>query len=128
MATNSRASRQRSTLTPSCHISIVMRMGKENSSAPAKARRLPTARRSDDQPCLRHRPGPGRIQQFVHDYPYVHLSAAILGKSVFVAGSVLFLVGMRTPGTWAFLVGSSAMLLGSIGQRLRWVGQRELKS
>lgn len=73
-------------------------------------------------------PKPDRVRQFVNDYPYVHLGATILGNAVFVVGSLLFLVGMRTPGTWAFLVGSLAMLLGSVGQLLRWAGQRRLKT
>lgn len=74
------------------------------------------------------RPERGRIRQFVDDYPYVHLGLTVLGNAVFVVGSALFLVEMRTPGTWAFLLGSAAMLLGSIGTLLRWQGQRELSS
>jgi hypothetical protein len=68
------------------------------------------------------------IAGFVQKYPWVHLGVTLLGNAAFIAGSVLFLLEVRTTAIWAFLLGSTAMLLGSLGELIRWIGQRRLRS
>ncbi len=53
---------------------------------------------------------------FVHQYQWFHLAMGLLGNSTFVVGSVFFLWEAWKPaGVWLFIIGSTGMLLGSIG-------------
>jgi hypothetical protein len=53
------------------------------------------------------------------DRPWAHLGIGLFGNTTFVVGSVLFLYErLQTAGVWLFIVGSSGMLLGSLGELL----------
>ena len=66
------------------------------------------------------------IATFVWRFPQVHLGIGILGNALFITGSVLFMLKQQNVGTWFFVIGSSGMLLGSLGEALRIMGKRRL--
>lgn len=59
-------------------------------------------------------------------FPQVHLGIGLVGNALFMTGSVLFMLKMSTVGVYFFIVGSSGMFLGSLGELLRTHGQRKL--
>lgn len=61
------------------------------------------------------------LKVFVHDYGWLHLSLGLLGNATFFIGSILFLPQWeeyKTSGVWLFIVGSFLMLVGTLGQLL----------
>lgn len=62
----------------------------------------------------------------VQRYPHVHLGIGLLGNALFVTGSVLFMTKRPDIGLWFFLVGSSGMFVGTLGEVLRKLGRRRL--
>jgi hypothetical protein len=53
------------------------------------------------------------------DRPWFHLGIGLFGNTTFVVGSVLFLnESLQQAGVWLFILGSSGMLLGSLGELL----------
>lgn len=69
-----------------------------------------------------------RIVTFVRRYPQVHLGLTLLGNSLFVVGSVLFLVqGGGLVPSLMWVAGSSGMWLGTTGEIVRVVEQRRLE-
>lgn len=60
---------------------------------------------------------PAQTRAFMHDFPWIHLGVGIFGNVMFVVGSVFFLFeDLQIPGTWLFVLGSSGMLIGSLGE------------
>lgn len=59
-------------------------------------------------------------------FPQLHLGIGILGNALFIVGSVLFMRRQEDVGIWFFVVGSSGMLLGSLGEALRIMGKHRL--
>jgi hypothetical protein len=60
-----------------------------------------------------------RARGYLMDRPWAHLGIGLFGNTTFVVGSVMFLnERLQTAGIWLFIVGSSGMLLGSIGELL----------
>lgn len=53
---------------------------------------------------------------FVKRYRWVHTLISLIGSAVFVLGSVLFMLEVETLPGILFVIGSSGMLLGNIGQ------------
>ncbi len=59
------------------------------------------------------------LKTFVRNYPYIHLCLGLIGKTLFLIGSVLFL---QRFSAWhhvavvIFIVGSFGMLLGAVGK------------
>lgn len=51
----------------------------------------------------------------VHRFRAIHIGIGVLGNSLFVAGSLMFLSGSRTTAIWLFIMGSTGMLIGSLG-------------
>lgn len=67
------------------------------------------------------------LQRFVHEYEWVHTLIGIAGNTLFVVGSFLFLQeSTKGLGVWAFIVGSTFMLVGSVGSAMKqvWDGHR----
>lgn len=55
----------------------------------------------------------------LREFPWVHLGVGLCGNALFVVGSVLFFWdSVKTLAIWLFVLGSSAMLLGSVGELL----------
>lgn len=66
------------------------------------------------------------LASFVRRFPVVHMVIGLLGNAVFIAGTVLYLTKHPNVGLYCFLVGSSGMFLGTLGESLRVLGQRRL--
>jgi hypothetical protein len=62
------------------------------------------------------------LRVFLHDYEWIHTGIGLFGNLLFFVGSVFFLwVSWQTAGVWLFILGSFAMLLGSLGEAfVRW--------
>lgn len=66
-----------------------------------------------------------RVRAFLADFPWVHLGIGLFGNTTFVVGSVLFLTPSRQQaGIWLFILGSTGMLLGSLGDLLARLERR----
>lgn len=61
------------------------------------------------------RPPEHPLLALVHRFRAIHIGIGILGNSLFLAGSLLFLSGSRTTAIWLFIAGSAGMLIGSLG-------------
>ncbi len=66
------------------------------------------------------------IAAFVRSFPYVHQGVGLFGNTLFVVGSVLFLLQQQGVGVWFFLTGSIGMFVGSLGDVIRTQGRRTL--
>lgn len=56
------------------------------------------------------------LRLLAHEYKWIHTGLGLLGNLTFVVGSVMFLYeSTKHAGTWLFIVGSTGMLIGSIG-------------
>jgi hypothetical protein len=67
------------------------------------------------------------IRTLVQDYEHIHTTIGITGNLLFVVGSVLFYKDFDQYYTLAvtmFVVGSTFMLIGSVGSGLRRMAQR----
>lgn len=62
------------------------------------------------------------LRAFLRDYEWIHIGIGLFGNFLFFVGSVFFLwASWQTAGVWLFILGSFAMLLGSLGEALvRW--------
>jgi hypothetical protein len=62
------------------------------------------------------------LRAFVKEYEWVHTLIGLFGNFLFFVGSVFFLwQSWKVAGVWLFILGSFAMLLGSMGEALiRW--------
>lgn len=62
------------------------------------------------------------VRATVHHFEWVHTLVGLFGNLSFFVGSILFFwEAWKTLGIWLFVVGSFAMLLGSLGSALaRW--------
>lgn len=58
--------------------------------------------------------------------PQVHLGVGVLGNALFITGTILFMTKHEPVGMWFFLLGSSGMLLASVGEVLRAMGRHRL--
>jgi predicted permease len=59
----------------------------------------------------------GRLSEFMSDFPLLHLGLGLVGNISFVAGSIMFFYdSLKMPAIWLFTIGSSGMLIGSLGQ------------
>lgn len=59
------------------------------------------------------------IQTLVRDFEWIHLGIGLFGNFCFVVGSVLFFKSFEawyTLAVWLFVVGSTGMFVGSLGQ------------
>ncbi|HDZ73329.1 YrhK family protein [Aurantimonas sp. C2-6-R+9] len=68
------------------------------------------------------------IQTLVRDYGHIHLGIGLLGNFLFVVGSVLFFKTFEawyTVAVWMFVLGSTGMFLGSVGQLLKTLYEAE---
>lgn len=71
------------------------------------------------------------LKRFVHEYEWVHTLIGIAGNTLFVVGSFLFLQeSTKGLGVWAFIVGSTFMLIGSVGSAMKqvWDGHQRAES
>jgi len=66
------------------------------------------------------------LASFVRRFPVFHLVIGLVGNATFIAGAVLYLTKHPDPGLYCFLVGSSGMFLGTLGETLRILGERRL--
>jgi hypothetical protein len=58
-------------------------------------------------------------------FPWVHLAIGLLGNTLFVIGSALFFwESVKTVAIWLFVIGSTGMLLGSLGELLVRIDKR----
>ncbi len=58
-------------------------------------------------------------------YGWIHLGVGLIGNISFVVGSAFFLYkDLKTAGTWLFIVGSSGMLIGTLGEAVVKLTQR----
>ncbi len=62
------------------------------------------------------------LRAFVKDYEWVHIGIGLFGNLLFFVGSVFFIWSLLEPaGVWLFIIGSFAMLIGSLGEAvIRW--------
>lgn len=62
------------------------------------------------------------LRVFLHDYEWIHVGIGLFGNFLFFVGSVFFLwASWQAAGVWLFILGSFAMLLGSLGEAfVRW--------
>lgn len=51
----------------------------------------------------------------VKDYAWIHTAIGLIGNICFIIGSLLFLDQDRTLGTYFFIVGSTGMFIGNVG-------------
>lgn len=58
------------------------------------------------------------IRKLARRYFWIHAIIGIVGHSLFVGGSVLFLWDARQPAIWLFICGSTGMLVGTVGSVL----------
>ncbi len=68
------------------------------------------------------------ISTIVQDYRWIHLSIGLIGNLLFVVGSVLFLPrfdAWQTAGVWLFIIGSALMMVGSLGNLLISIYERD---
>ncbi|MEE2951130.1 MAG: YrhK family protein [Pseudomonadota bacterium] len=59
------------------------------------------------------------IQTLVRDFGWIHLGIGLFGNFCFVVGSILFFKTFEawyTVAVWLFVVGSSGMFVGSLGE------------
>lgn len=54
----------------------------------------------------------------INRYRAIHTVMGIIGNTLFLTGSVLFLSGSRTTAIWLFIAGSTGMLIGSVGSAM----------
>lgn len=87
----------------------------------------PTSRKHADAPDSATPPArlevhSAALRAFLRDYEWIHIGVGLFGNFLFFVGSVFFLwASWQTAGVWLFIVGSFAMLLGSLGEALvRW--------
>lgn len=66
------------------------------------------------------------LSALVWRFPQVHIAIGLVGNTLFVAGSVLFMLGRQDTGVICFLTGSIGMLLGALGEAVRVLGKRRL--
>lgn len=70
------------------------------------------------------------LQKLVRDYSWIHLCIGLFGNFCFVVGSVLFFKTFEsyyTLGVWLFVVGSTGMFLGSLGELAKSLYERREK-
>lgn len=61
----------------------------------------------------------------VDDFRAVHVALGLIGNLSFVVGSVFFFYdNLKVPAIWLFIVGSTGMLIGSIGNAFVMVEHR----
>jgi hypothetical protein len=59
------------------------------------------------------------FRTFVHHYQWIHLTLGLIGNAAFVIGSIFFLWdSLHHQAILLFIIGSSGMLLGSIGSAI----------
>lgn len=64
-------------------------------------------------------PIPHALHVLVCDYEWVHICLGLIGNFAFVVGSFLFFSkSTKDLALWLFVVGSSGMLIGSIGSAI----------
>ncbi|MFD0820772.1 YrhK family protein, partial [Micromonospora zhanjiangensis] len=68
-----------------------------------------------------------KLLAFVRRYPTVHLVIGLAGNVLFILGSLLYVLDATPVARYLFLVGSSAMFLGALGDMARAVGRRTLQ-
>lgn len=72
------------------------------------------------------------VRILVQDYEYIHTIIGVIGNLLFVVGSVLFFKAFEQYYTLAvalFVVGSTFMFIGSLGNGLRrWWQRRDNES
>jgi membrane-bound ClpP family serine protease len=68
------------------------------------------------------------LRDFFDEYQWIHLTLGLVGNTLFILGSVLFLFEgqLQVLGVWAFVVGSFLMLVGSLGEALVKYARNEL--
>lgn len=58
------------------------------------------------------------LKEFFDEYEWIHLTLGLIGNVLFLCGSVLFLLNSEFIGIRAFIVGSSLMMVDSLGSIL----------
>lgn len=66
---------------------------------------------------------------FLRDFPWLHLTLGLVGNLLFVIGSVLFFFQqLETGAIWLFVLGSTGMLTGSLGELFVRIEKRHMGS
>ena len=59
------------------------------------------------------------LSLLLRKYQWIHLTLGLIGNISFVVGSVFFLYEhLHSEGTWLFIIGSTGMLIGSLGEAI----------
>ncbi|RFA29995.1 hypothetical protein CAI21_08700 [Alkalilimnicola ehrlichii] len=58
------------------------------------------------------------LTRCVEQYTWIHTTIGLIGNICFVAGSILFLREIQNLGTVFFIIGSTGMLIGNIGNTI----------
>lgn len=62
---------------------------------------------------------PPLLHVLVSDYEWIHIGLGLIGNVAFLVGSFLFFsASTKQLALWLFVIGSSGMLIGSIGSAL----------
>lgn len=68
------------------------------------------------------------IRALTRRFEPIHTGIGIFGNIAFFVGSIFFLfAGLKTVGTWLFIVGSFGMLIGGVGRAIIRVESRKLE-
>jgi len=66
------------------------------------------------------------LKGFFDEYEWLHLTLGLIRNTLFLSGSVLFLLNSESIGIPAFIVGSFLMIIDSLGSILVKHAQGEL--
>ena len=66
------------------------------------------------------------LREFFDKNEWVHLTLGLIGNTLFLSGSILFLLHSRSIGVRAFVIGSFLMLIDTLGSFLAKYGQNRL--
>jgi hypothetical protein len=59
------------------------------------------------------------LRKLAKEQRWVHIGLGIVGNISFVIGSIFFLFDdLKKAGTWLFIMGSTGMLIGTLGDAL----------
>ncbi len=66
-----------------------------------------------------------RLPALLNDFPWVHLGIGLVGNAAFVVGSAMFFFkSTETAAIWVFVLASTGMLIGSVGELMVRIERR----
>lgn len=66
-----------------------------------------------------------RAGELISDFPWIHLGIGLFGNAAFVVGSAMFFFkSVETAAIWVFVVASTGMFIGSVGELIVRIEKR----